>query len=204
MSSSVHWRRGCTRRCPPGGYDRVELVPEFGRLIAKVPASIRVAGAEDTFLGSYRLLVAPYPGDQAVKSVVLQALFQAFAFSGSKARRGRQCFVGAADIRATIRDEVERPFLRIAITELIGLGELRTGIEMDDRKGNVTEEGFSGQPDHDIRVLAERPQHAGLLQLVESFPENMDGVAFEIIESVHIRHSAQRVDANELHLPAPR
>src|SRR5690606_36122343 len=97
---------GMHAQMPAGRYDRVELIPELGRLIAKVPASIRVAGTEDTFLGSYRLLVAPYPGAQAVKSVILQTLFQAFAFSGSKARRGRQCFVGATDIRATIRDEV--------------------------------------------------------------------------------------------------
>src|SRR5258708_40032071 len=47
----------------------VEMIPEFRRLIAHVPAALDAARREHPFLGAGRLLVAANAGEQAVEAV---------------------------------------------------------------------------------------------------------------------------------------
>ena len=49
----------------------------------------------------------------------------------------------------------------------------------------MAEEGLAGQPDHDIAVLAERPQHAELVDAVERLAQDIDALRFQLVEMVH-------------------
>ena len=73
-----------------GGQARVELIPEFERLAAHVPAAFKAARREYALLGARRLLVATDAGDQAVKPMLGERELQAFGFSRGRARGWRQ------------------------------------------------------------------------------------------------------------------
>ena len=50
----------------------------------------------------------------------------------------------------------------------------------------MAEEGLAREPHHDVRVLADRPQHAERRDSFEGFAEDVDAVAFELVEMVHV------------------
>jgi len=49
----------------------------------------------------------------------------------------------------------------------------------------VAEKSLSRQPDHDVGVLAERPQHRDILDAVEGLTENENALAFELVQTIH-------------------
>jgi len=55
---------------------------------------------------------------------------------------------------------------------------------MDEREGHVAEERFPGEPEHDRAVLADRPEHAQLLEVRVRFAEDVDAPVLELIEMV--------------------
>jgi hypothetical protein len=56
---------------------------------------------------------------------------------------------------------------------------------MHDGKGHMAEKRLARQPDHDVGVFPERPQHRDILDAVKRFTENIDALAFELIQPIH-------------------
>src|SRR6266702_3212033 len=82
------------------------------------------------------------------------------------------------------------------IAEAIHLRKLLAGVDMEGRERQAAEERFPRQPDHDVGVLAERPQQGDLLQAAEGLAEDIDALRLELVEMVHARGS--RLDRNLL------
>src|SRR4029078_2486195 len=81
--------------------------------------------------------------------------------------------------------EVELPFLAEAIAERVHLRKFLAGIDMQGRKRDAAEEGLARQPDHDVGILAQRPQQRELLQTRERFAQNVDALRLEFVEMIH-------------------
>ena len=110
---------------------------------------------------------------------------EAEGLAGGGAGGRRQGGVHFLDRGAIAYDQIEIPFLRIAVAELVHLRELAPGIDMHDRKRQLAVEGLAGQPDHYVAVLAERPQHAQAGHQGSRLAENVDALAFQPVEMVH-------------------
>src|SRR4030095_4361022 len=88
--------------------------------------------------------------------------------------------------RAVAHDEVEVPFLREAVAELVHLRKLLAGVDMHDRERDVAEERLARQPQHDVGILAQRPQHGDRLQAAEGLAQDVDALVFERVEVAHM------------------
>ena len=49
----------------------------------------------------------------------------------------------------------------------------------------MSEERFARQPDHDVGVLAEGPQHCDSIDFVESLAKDENTLAFKLIQTIH-------------------
>src|SRR5436853_5559292 len=67
---------------------------------------------------------------------------------------------------------------------------------MHYREWHASEERLACQPDHDVGVLAERPQQRDLVESRKSLAENEHALRFEFVETVHRRHSASEPGAS--------
>src|SRR5580692_899660 len=65
----------------------VEVIPEFRRLIADIPAALDPARREHPLLGAGRLLVAANAGEQAVEAVFGERELQPFGLARGRAGR---------------------------------------------------------------------------------------------------------------------
>ncbi len=81
--------------------------------------------------------------------------------------------------------EIEIPLLRIAVAIGIDLVEFHRGIELHHGKRHAAEECLAREPQHDIGILADRPQHAERLQPVIGFAQDVDALRLELVEMVH-------------------
>jgi len=122
------------------------------------------------------VLRAALLGDQP-----LQPLGLARGRAGGLGQRG----VDLLDRRAVAHQQVQVPLFRIAVAELVHLLELLAGVDMDHRKRHMAAEGLLGQPDHDVRVLAQRPQHPGGVDARVGLAEDVNGLRFEFVQPLH-------------------
>ena len=49
----------------------------------------------------------------------------------------------------------------------------------------MAEEGLAGEPDHDVAVLAQRPEHGQPVDAVEGLAQDVDALGFELVEMGH-------------------
>ncbi len=56
---------------------------------------------------------------------------------------------------------------------------------MHDRERNAAHKGLARQPDHDIAVLAQRPEKRKRAKLAIGFTQNENALRLELIEIVH-------------------
>src|SRR3546814_395430 len=56
---------------------------------------------------------------------------------------------------------------------------------MHDRERHMAEKGLACQPDHDVAVFPERPQHRQLVDAVEGLAQDVNALRFELVEMVH-------------------
>ena len=57
----------------------------------------------------------------------------------------------------------------------------------------MTVKRLLGEPDHDVRVLAERPQHCDLVEAVIGLAQDIDALAFEPGKMIHDEPSDNRI-----------
>ena len=161
------------------------LVPELGRLVLEVPAIVLAARAEVALLGARALLVAPDAGDQALEAVLGKRRVQAGGLARRRARRRRQGLVHLLDRRAGLDQQLEVPLLAEALAKRIHLLELLAGVDVHDRERHVAEERLAGEPEHDVAVLAERPQDRDPVELGERLAQDVDALGLEAVQVVH-------------------
>ncbi len=169
----------------PGREVGVELVPEFRRLVAEVPLPGVAARAEHPLLGAHALLVAADPGDDAGELVLGDGVAQAQRLARGRAGGGRQGRIHRVHRRALLAQQVELPGGHILVAEGIHFRELLAGVDMHHGKRHPPEERLAGEPDHDVGVLAQRPQHGQPVDAVEGLAQDVDALRFEAVEMVH-------------------
>ena len=176
----------------------VELVPELRRLVAHVPSAFEAARREHALLRARRLFVAADAGDQSVETVFRERHLQAFGLARGRARGRRQGRIDGIDRRAGLDAQVEIPFLAVVIAERVHLRKFLAGVDMQRRERHAAEEGLARQPDHDVGVLAERPQQRELLQPRKSLAENVDALRLQRVEMVHRDAAVQNLAVKNL------
>src|SRR3982074_2344640 len=77
------------------------------------------------------------------------------------------------------------PSFPVAAPNTIHLGKFLAGIDVQCRERHASEEGLARQPDHDIGILAQRPQQRELLQPREGLSENVDALGLEPVQMIH-------------------
>src|SRR5260221_638113 len=99
---------------------------------------------------------------------------------------------GAAEraIAPPVAREIElddRDHLAFQVAPDVELGPVqqRMGADMDHRERHVAEERLAHHPQHDLAVLAERPQHPELVDFVESLAQDMDAARLKRVEMIH-------------------
>ena len=161
------------------------LVPELGRLVLEVPAVVLGARAEVALLGAGALLVAADARDQAGKAVACERAVEAGGLARRRARRRRQARVHLVDRRAGLDQQLQAPLLAVARAKIVHRLELLAGVDVQHRQRHVAEEGLLGQPQHDVAVLAERPQDRELVEFGVRLAQHVDALGFEAVEMVH-------------------
>ncbi len=172
----------------------VEKVPEFGALVFRVPLPKIVAVGEEAFLGTGFLLVAATTAECGIILMFLKGIEKGdglefvargvgSGFLGHAA--GVDGFLNGAD------DELgaEQAYELIAVMH--GLIEIVSGIDVDERKRRACwPECFFREPSHDDGVLAAGEEQGGVLELRGGFPQDEDGLGFELVEvgKVVVRH----------------
>src|SRR3954447_6106471 len=166
---------------------RIEMIPELRRLVAHVPIALKAARREHTLLGTRGLFIAADAGNQAVEAVFGERHLEALGLARGGTGGGRQRWVDGINRRAGLDAQIEIPFLAVVIAKAIHLRKLLAGVDMEGRERQTAEERLARQPDHDVGVLAERPQQGDLLQTGKSLAEDVDARGLELVEMVHAR-----------------
>src|SRR5262252_7962964 len=79
------------------GKTRIEVIPEFRRLVAYLPMALKAAGRTHTFLGARGLFAAANASNQAVEAVLGQRKFQALGLAGSRTSGWRQAGIDSVN-----------------------------------------------------------------------------------------------------------
>jgi hypothetical protein len=169
------------------------VIPEFGRLVAKVPASIGSAGTEDALLAADQLLVAADAEQDSAETPLGDDRFQSQRLARRGARGRRQRRVGRLDRGAGRVDVIETPFVEQPVAECVDLRKLVAGIEQHHRERNAAQKRLSHEPDHRVRILAQRPEHRERLQPRVSLADDVDRLLFESVQVVRHRLGADRI-----------
>src|SRR6478752_7823318 len=177
--------RALRRRC-------IEMIPELRRLITDVPIAFEAARREHALLGARGFLVAADAGNQAVETVFAERHLEALGLARGGTGGRRQRWVDGINRRAGLDAQIEIPLLAVVIAEAIHFRKLLAGVDMEGRERQAAEKRLACQPDHDVGVLAERPQQGDLLQTAKSLAEDVDALGLELVEMVHARGKVGR------------
>src|SRR3954453_4974305 len=171
---------------------RIEMIPELRRLVAPVPIALQAARREHTLLGTRGLFIAADAGNQAVEAVFGESHLEALGLARGGTGGRRQPWVDGINRGAGLDGQIEIPLLAVVIAEAIHLRKLLAGVDMEGRERQTAEEHLARQPDHDVGVLAERPQQVDLLEAAEGFAEDIDALGLELVEMVHARGKVRK------------
>ncbi len=116
------------------------------------------------------------------KSLGLQrpAALQAGRLSRWESVPPLQCFLIPA------KDHIELPLSGEPVPITDHLGDLIICVNVNEGDRDVAEEGFTRQPQQDRAVLADRPEHADLLELTVGFTEEIYRFILELIDMFHL------------------
>jgi hypothetical protein len=114
----------------------------------------------------------------------LDQLFQGLGFQGPAAGHpalARSHALGQGRL-VTADNQRQVPFLGHPVAEFDHLRDLVAGVHMHHRKRHMAEEGLARQPQEDIGVLADGPQHGDLVDAVEGFAKDENALAFQSVQ----------------------
>ena len=163
----------------------VEVVPEFRRLVANVPIASAPRGENTRSLARVGSSSRRMPAIKPSKPCLASASLSPSVLRAAERAAGGKRRVDRLDRRAMLDDQIEIPFLRVALAERIHLRKFLAGIDMHHRKRHAAEERLARKPDHHVGIFAERPQQRDLLQPRKRLAENENALRFEIVETVH-------------------
>ena len=82
-------------------------------------------------------------------------------------------------------DHVQLPFQREPVAILDHLGDLVVRVDVHQRQRNMAEEGFARQPEQHGAVLADRPQHAQVLEVAIGLTQDVYALGLEFFQVIH-------------------
>src|SRR5581483_4153930 len=113
---------------------RVEEIPKFRALVARVPLTALIAEGKDTLLGTRTLFVTPSATNGGIKTALAQTVEQRGCLECAAAALGtpgeRSCaFVQSAAI--CVHDQLEAEFGGVAVAEFDHFPELVPGVDVE-------------------------------------------------------------------------
>ena len=113
-----------------------------------------------------------------------QRMFERFTLQQSAAFQPRGIAVGVGLLLGqgpfvAAEDHVDLPLPGEAIAILDHLRDLVAGIDVYQRKRDMTEEGLPRQPEQDRAVLADRPEHHQLLEAAIGLAQDENALRFD-------------------------
>ena len=162
----------------------VEVVPEFGRLVAHVPQAFGAARREHALLGAGGLFIAPDAGDQSVEAVLGERELETFGLACGRARGGRQRRIDGVDRRTRLDQQIELPLLGVAVAKRVHLRKFLAGIDVHGGEGHAAEEGLAREPDHHVGIFSERPQEGDPLEARERFAKDENALRFQLVQAI--------------------
>ena len=167
----------------------LELIPEFRRLIRRVPLHVGVARREIALLGARGVFVAPHADDDAGVAVVLDDLLQAVLLEHAAAFDARRAAVRIRVARLEHRlvhadDELQVPLADQAVAVLDHRRNLVGRVDVDERKRHVAEKCLPREPQQGRRVLADAPKHRHVVELGEGLAHDENRFALESVQVI--------------------
>jgi len=165
---------------------RVENVPEFGTLIARVPLAALIAKRKDAFFGAGTFFVAARAPDSGIETAVAQTVekrggFECAATALGAPVEGIGAFVEGGAVG--VDDQVEAEFGGVAITKLDHFLEFVAGIDVQKREGNgAGKEGFLREAQQDGGIFADGIKQDGALAFGDNFAHDVNALRFELLE----------------------
>ena len=157
-------------------------VPEFGALVLRVPAMLRIAEAEHALLGAGLLFVAARATDGGIAAVLVERLLERLGLHDvgvARAMRERRNARGLAGF-VRVDDELGVEALGGLVAERDHFLELPARVDVQQREGNAArEEGLAGQVQQDRGVLADGIHEQRLGELGRHFAEDVDALGLE-------------------------
>jgi hypothetical protein len=124
------------------------------------------------------------------------SFFQArAAFDARRRAAGKRRLRCERGVVAPDDDELQVPVAHEPIPVFDHRRDLVAGVDVDERKGDVTKKRLPGQPEHDRRVFADTPEHGKARKAAERFPEDVDRLVFERRQMVAV-HDARSTAAH--------
>jgi hypothetical protein len=129
-------------------YSRLILIPEFRRLIAKIPIAMFVTGREIAFFRPRPLFIRSHPQNDARVPFMFQQLFQPIRLQRGTAHNTAQRMVHAGSQRFFVLadHQIQSPFTSQPVAILDHGRNLVARIDVEQGERHVTEERLPGQP----------------------------------------------------------
>ena len=148
-----------------------------------------VAEAEEALLGAGLLLIAPRAADAAVEPELLDGRQQRWdlqAIAADLAGRWHRRAVGDGALDGA-DDELAAQLRGAAVTELVQLGEVVPGVDVEQRHRDIGwTKGLLREAEQADRVLAAREEQGRPLKAGGDFAHHVDGLCFQILEVIEM------------------
>ena len=165
---------------------RVEQVPQFRPLVARVPGVALGAKREDAFLGPALLLVAPRAAECGIEPVLVQRLLERLGLHdvGVQGRAGGDRIDAALHaVLVDMDDQIEREPAGGLVAKRNHLAKFPGGVDVQQRERKWRGiEGLDGKVQHDAGVLADRVEHHRILEFGDDLAHDFDRLRLEPLE----------------------
>ena len=169
---------------------RVEHVPQFRPLVLGVPLHGFVAKGEDPFLRPRPFFIAPGPAEGRIELMLPKRRHQGLGLQQLRTHRAGPVFHAADALQrfgVGADDQLEVVLAGHPVAKLDHLAELEGGVHVHQRERKLVRiERLLGQPEHDRRVLADRVEHHGVLELRNHLSEDMDALGLQLLQMCQV------------------
>jgi hypothetical protein len=166
----------------------VQELPELRSLVLGIPLPVGVAKREDPFLGARALLVAPRAAESGVEVAGLERVEQRLGFQRAAAGLGphKERLRPVSDrLGVGVDDQPGADLGRVPIAELDHLAELVRGVDVQQRERNGPRmKRLLREAQQNRRVLADRVQHDGPLELGHHLAHDVDALGLQRAEVI--------------------
>ena len=166
----------------PRRKSRLELVPQFRRLIAKIPIPVLVSRRKVPFLGSGTVFIRTHTEDDAGVPFFFDQILHRRGLQGRTAYVSPQRVIHAGGQRFLIlpHHQIQSPFAGNPVAILDHGRNFVARVHMQQRKRHMPEKGLAGQPQQHGGILPHRPQHGEVIEMLIGFAKDIDALVFQL------------------------